>query len=281
MRILISAAGLLAALIVMSCGGIAFTAANVPALFGDFERRADIAYGAAPRQHLDVYVPAHAHDRPIIVFWYGGSWQSGAKENYRFVGATLAEAGFVAVLPDYRLYPQARFPMFVDDGAAALAWVVGHAREIGGDPHRIYVAGHSAGAHLAAMLAYEPARLQRADLAADTIRGFIGLSGPYVLNPNDATLDTIFSAPFTIADWQPVQLARAGAPPALLIHGEADTVVEVGQARQMARMLVSLRVPVTLRTYAGRGHRDTVAAFARPALHKLPVLDEIRTFIGD
>lgn len=274
-------AALAAAVVVVSCGGLAFTAANVPALFGKFERRADLAYGPVERQHLDVYVPDGAAARPIIVFWYGGGWEKGTKSNYRFVGATLAEAGYVAVLPDYRLFPEARFPAFVDDGAAAFAWVAAHARELGGDPSRIYVAGHSAGAHLAAMLAYDPARLERVGLAPGSIRGFIGLSGPYALDPNDATLNTIFAAPYSLADWQPVQLARAGAPPALLLHGEADDVVTVEHARAMARELERLQVPVTLRTYSGRGHRDTVAAFAAPAPNKLPTLAEIRRFVNE
>lgn len=271
---------LVAALTVVACGGIAFTAANAPALFGNFDRRADIAYGALARQRLDVYSPKGATVRPIIVFWYGGGWERGDKSHYRFVGATLAEAGYVAVLPDYRLYPEARFPAFVDDGAAAVAWVMAHAREIGGDPGRIYVAGHSAGAHIAAMLAYDPARLESVGVMPGSIRGFIGLSGPYALDPNDATLDAIFAAPYTHADWQPVQRARTGAPPALLLHGEADDVVDVAHARRMAEKLESLGVPVTLRTFPGRDHRDTVAAFAAPARNKLPVLREISGFIG-
>lgn len=282
MKLLLLAAPVtLAALCVVACGGLAFTAANVPAYFGDFERRADIAYAPGARHGLDVYVPGKAQARPIIVFWYGGGWENGRKANYRFVGAALAKAGYVAVLPDYRLYPEVRFPEFVDDGAQALAWVAQHATEIGGDPRRIYVAGHSAGAHLAAMLAYDPARLERVGLPRDTVRGCIGLSGPYVLNPNDATLNEIFRAPYTIADWQPVQRVRAGAPPALLLHGESDTVVEVAHARRMAQQLRSLGVGVSLRTYAGRGHRDTVAAFASASPNKLPVLDEIRHFVGE
>jgi acetyl esterase/lipase len=270
-----------AALLVVACGGLAFTAANVPAYFGAFERRADVAYAPGPRHRLDVYVPAKARARPIIVFWYGGGWENGRKSNYRFVGAALAKAGYVAVLPDYRLYPEVRFPEFVDDGARALAWAVNHASEIGGDPRRIYVGGHSAGAHIAAMLAYDTARLERVGLARDAIRGCIGLSGPYVLTPNDATLNDIFRAPFTLADWQPVQRVQAGAPPALLLHGEADTVVDVAHAQRMAEKLQSLGIPVTLRTYASRGHRDTVAAFASAAPNKLPVLEEIRRFVGE
>jgi len=267
------------ACVVMACGGLAFTAANLPALAGNFERRADLAYGADVRQRLDVYTPKNAADRPIIVFWYGGGWESGKKSQYRFVGAALADAGYVTVLPDYRLYPQVKFPAFVQDGAAALSWVVSHAREIGGDPKRIFVAGHSAGAHLAAMLAYDRAQLERVALPPGTVRGFIGLSGPYALDPNTDTYRAIFGAPYGLADWQPVQLARTGAPAALLIHGEADAVVDIGHARRMAAALQGLGVPVTLRTYSGRGHRDTVVAFAAPAPHKLPVLEEIRRFV--
>jgi acetyl esterase/lipase len=279
MKILIFAALLLLTIFVASCGGFAFTAANAPALFGEFDRRADLPYGAGVRQRLDVYTPKNAANRPIIVFWYGGGWEEGRKSQYRFVGAALAKAGYVAVLPDYRLYPEVKFPEFVHDGGAALAWVVSHAGEIGGNPRRIYVAGHSAGAHLAAMLAYDGSQLARVGLPPGTVRGFIGLSGPYALDPNTDTYRAIFGAPFGLADWQPVQLARTGAPPALLLHGAADQVVYVGHARKMAESLTALGIPVTLRTYPGRGHRDTVAAFALPAPHKLPVLEEIRRFI--
>ena len=277
--IFLAGMALLAMLVVVACGGIAFTAANAPALFGEFDRRADVPYGTLPRQRLDVYTPWHATGKPIIVFWYGGGWESGRKSQYRFVGATLAKAGYVAVLPDYRLFPQVKFPAFVQDGAEALAWVVSHAAEIGGDPKRIYLAGHSAGAHLAGMLVYDRSQLERVGLAPDTVRGYIGLSGPYALDPNNDTYRTIFAAPFGVADWQPVQLAKRGAPPALLLHGEADDVVEVSHARRMAAQLEALGVDVTLRIYPGRGHRDTVAAFAVPSPHKLPVLEEIRRFI--
>jgi acetyl esterase/lipase len=277
--IILAGMALLAMLVVVACGGVAFTAANAPALFGEFDRRADVPYGTLPRQRLDAYTPWHATGKPIIVFWYGGGWESGRKSQYRFVGATLAKAGYVAVLPDYRLFPEVKFPAFVQDGAEALAWVVSHAAEIGGDPKRIYLAGHSAGAHLAGMLAYDRSQLERVGLAPDTVRGYIGLSGPYALDPNNDTYRTIFAAPFGLADWQPVQLAKRGAPPALLLHGESDEVVEVSHARRMAAQLEALGVDVTLRIYPGRGHRDTVAAFAAAAPRKLPVMEEIRRFV--
>ena len=280
MKILIVCSlAILVTVVVAACGGLAFTVANTPALFGKFDRRADIAYGTQPRQRLDIYSPKDATSRPIIVFWYGGGWESGRKSQYRFVGAALARAGYVAVLPDYRLFPEVKFPAFVQDGGDALAWVVSHAAEIGGDPRRIFVAGHSAGAHLAAMLAYDRSQLQRVGLPPETIRGFIGLSGPYALDPNNDTYRTIFAAPYTPADWRPVKLATRGAPPALLLHGEDDQTVWVSHARQMAAALNALGVEVTLRTFPGRGHSDTVAAFAVPAPHKLPVMEEIRRFV--
>lgn len=280
LKLLIAAlAVLLTALVVAACGGVAFTAANAPALFGEFDRQPDIAYGTGARHRLDVYTPWFASERPIIVFWYGGGWDHGKKSQYRFVGAALAEAGYVVVVPDYRLYPDVKFPAFVQDGAEALAWVVSHAREIGGDPRRIYLAGHSAGAHLAAMLAYDRSQLARIGLPPDTIRGYIGLSGPYALTPDDATYRAIFAAPFTTAEWQPTQLARAGAPPALLIHGDADDVVDVAHARLMAQALEAVDVQVTLRVYADRGHLDPVAAMAAPTPRKLPVIEEIDRFV--
>jgi acetyl esterase/lipase len=243
---ILAGAILLIALLVTSCTGLAFTVANAPALFGQFDRRADIAFGTRADQRLDVYSPRQ---------------------------------GYVAVLPDYRHFPEVKFPAFVQDGADALAWVVSHAAEIGGDPARIYVAGHSAGAHLAAMLAYDRTQLARVGLAPDTVRGFIGLSGPYALDPNNDTYRTIFAAPYRLADWQPVQLAKSGAPPALLLHGEADDVVLASHARKMATALEALGVEVTLRLYPGRGHRDTVEAFALASPHKLPVIEEIRRFV--
>jgi len=275
-----AAAALSIPLLIVACGGLAFTAANAPALFGNFERDANRAYGASDRQRLDVYAPPGARDRPIIVFWYGGSWENGRKSQYRFVGAALAEAGYVTVIPDYRLYPEVKFPGFVDDAAAALAWVVSHAAEIGGDAQRVYVAGHSAGAHMAGIVAYDSARLEKLGLARDTVKGFIGLSGPYALAPDTETLHTIFGAPHKPADWQPAQLVKPGAPPALLLHGEADTVVWVSHAREMAESLKAAGVPVTLKTYPGRGHRDTVAALTPVAPRKLPVLAEIQGFVG-
>jgi acetyl esterase/lipase len=117
----------LVATMVAGCSSAVFLFANAPTAFGSFDRHSDLAYGEDPRQRLDVYAPRNAANRPVVIFWYGGTWVKGSKENYRFVGAALAERGFVAVLPDYRLYPAVTFPAFCEDGAHALAWVEAHA----------------------------------------------------------------------------------------------------------------------------------------------------------
>jgi dipeptidyl aminopeptidase/acylaminoacyl peptidase len=129
------------------------------------------------------------------------------------------------------------------------------------------------------MVAYDVKRADKAGIPAGSIRGFIGLSGPYALVPNDDELNRMFAAPYTAADWQPAQLVRPGSPPALLIHGEADDVVSVGHAKKMAAALDKAGVPVTLKLYPERGHSDTVAAFAKASPHKLPVVEQIRAFI--
>src|SRR3569833_1942822 len=191
-----------------ACSAITFGIANAPAAFGPFERKADIAYGSDARQKLDVYVPKPAREsreaegvrsraaaRPVVIFWYGGSWQSGSKSDYRFVGAALADRGYITVLPDYRLYPEVKFPGFLDDAAHAVAWVQQHAQEFGGDPHRIVLMGHSAGAHSAAYLALNHEFLAKRGANPDWLAGLVGLSGPYVLEPNTRTLNRIIAPP--------------------------------------------------------------------------------------
>lgn len=266
---------------VSSCGGVLFAAANTPALFGNYSREANIPYGGGPRRTLDVYLPDQAAaSRPLIVFWYGGSWTKGDKDQYRFVGAALALRGYVAVLPDYRVYPDVKFPDFMDDAALALKWAQDNAARLGADPRRIYVMGHSAGAHIAALLALDGRYLTRAGGDPRGIRGLIGMSGPYALAPDTDVLRTIFGAPFSEADWQPVRFVTASSPPALLLHGSADRVVWISHAEKLEATLRAAGVEVTLRRYAGASHADTAAALSVPARGRAPVLDDISAFVS-
>jgi acetyl esterase/lipase len=267
------------ALLTAGCSGTLFLAANAPSYLTRVRSHTDIPYASAPRQKLDVYAPPAAHELPVVVFWYGGAWSSGRKSLYRFVGVALAERGCIAVLPDYRLYPTVKYPSFIEDGARAVAWVQRHVRDFGGDPSRIVLMGHSAGAHLAATLAIEPRFLEAAGADRRAIIGWVGLSGPYALDPDTDQLRTIFAAPYALPDWQPVRHVTAEAPPALLLHGKDDERVHARQAIELRDALIRQGVRVDLELYPGRGHSDTVASFARLARGRTPALEQTIRFI--
>jgi acetyl esterase/lipase len=274
----IAAAALTAAL--AGCGGFSFFVANAPNSLGAFKRTSNLAYGPDIRQRLDVYKPNSGEHFPIVVFFYGGSWSAGQKTEYAFVGAALAERGYLTAIPDYRLYPQVRFPEFIDDGAAAVAWVQQHAREFGGDPDRIVLMGHSAGAHIAAMLALDDAYLKKAGVSVNSIVGLVGLSGPYALDPNTDTLRTIFSSPYTPDDWQPVHFADGHAPPTLLLHGLADRVVDYRHTEKLRDALLSQGRQVEAHLYPKRGHADTIGSFSLVARFRTPALKQTLDFLG-
>jgi acetyl esterase/lipase len=262
-----------------ACRSSEFFAANAPIAFSHVERRVNLAYGTDPRQKLDVYVPRLAMNRPVVIFWYGGSWQEGSKSDYRFVGTALAKLGFVAVLPDYRLYPQVVFPLFDEDGAHAVAWVEQHIREFGGDPQRIVLMGHSAGGHTAAFLALNHAVLEHFGANSSNIVGLIGLSGPYALVPDSDALRSAFAPPFSEKDWQPIRFVDSHAPPTLLLHGLSDKEVLPQETIALHDALVQNDVRVEMHLFPHRGHADTVAPFALLLRWRTPVVDEVAAFV--
>jgi acetyl esterase/lipase len=262
------------------CTAVSFGVANLPSYFSGIGRTAGVAFGADPRQRLDIYRPrAPAGPKPVIVFWYGGSWDNGARQNYRFVGVALAQLGYLTVLPDYRVYPQVRFPQFLDDGAQAVVWVQQHAADYGGNPNRVVLMGHSAGAYMAAMLALNRSYLDQAGADPDRIVGLIGLSGPYRLTPNTPQLNDIFRAPLTPHDWQVLPYASSRAPPTLLLHGRADKLVWVSNTEALAAALREDGVPVDTKIYDKHDHIDMLAALSLPGRARAPVLRDIAQFL--
>jgi acetyl esterase/lipase len=224
------------------------------------------AYGVHPRQKLDLYRPASTKSAaqgplPIIVFIYGGSWQDGTREGYGFAGRALASRGFLAAVPDYRLVPEAHYPDFVEDCAAAVRWVRANAARFGGDPDRIVLVGHSAGAYNAAMLALDP-RWLGSDRAA--IRGFAGLAGPYDFLPLDLDVTrAAFGRARDLPSTQPINHASPGDPPALLLHGAADTTAYPRNSQLLADRLRSAGVAVDLKIYPEVGHVGILTAISR------------------
>lgn len=241
---------------------------------------AGVPYGRDERQKLDIYAPRGgvAGSRlPVILFFYGGSWASGSRTGYGFVGRALAAKGFVVVVPDYRIGPAVTYPGFVEDGAAAVRWVEAHAQGYGGDPSRIVVSGHSAGAYIAAMLAVDDRWLGRQRAA---IKGFAGIAGPYDFAPFDVPASqAAFGTWPDPAETQPVTWAGPGDPPALLLVGEQDDVVRPKNAESLAAKLSAAGVAVSLKRYAGVGHVGMVTTIARPFRYRAPVLEDIAAFV--
>lgn len=238
----------------------------------------DVAYGSDQRQRLDIYRPRVAGVKrlPVVIFFYGGSWNSGAKKGYSFVGRALASRGFVVVIPDYRLVPDVRYPAFIEDGAAAIRWAEAHANEYGGDPDRLVLAGHSAGAYIAAMLAYDSRWLGD---GGRNVRGFIGLAGPYDFLPFTGSVTrAAFQGTTDRASTQPVNYVAPGAPPAFLATGAKDQTVLPRNSEALAARLRAVGTPVSRRTYPDVGHIGILTAISRPFRGRAPVLDDLIAF---
>jgi len=262
---------------------LALLAVNVPATFGAYRRRADLAYGPDRRHRLDVYLPTRARAKPgpLIVFWHGGRWTMGDKVEYRFVGAALAELGCVTVIPNYRRYPVVKLRGFMEDAARAAAWADEHARELGADAGRLYTMGHSAGAHIAALLTLDSRYFAAVGRHAPRIAGLIGLSGPYDFLPlREDDVKEMFGPPERYGDSQPVNFVREDSPPALLIHGSRDRMVSPDNSSSLAAALHARGVATTLRLYAHSGHANTVAALSLPGRRRAPTLQDIAAFVN-
>lgn len=247
-----------------------------------FQRTAGIAYGEDPRQKLDVYVPRQPLEgAPVVVFFYGGSWNSGDRGDYAFVGEALASRGIVAVLADYRLYPQVRYPLFLEDSARAVAWTRAHIRAFSGNPQRLFLMGHSSGAYNAAMLALDPALLGAVGMSSKDLSGWIGLAGPYDFLPiKNAAVRPVFFWPDSPPQSQPINHVRQGEPPALLIAATKDNLVNpTRNTAGLARKLREAGVPVQDLYYSRPSHVTLVASLSRPLRRLAPVLEQVVAFV--
>jgi acetyl esterase/lipase len=261
-----------------------------------FAKTADISYdtvangaGSAAgtptnRRKLDIYVPrtpAPPGGRPVIVFFYGGSWDSGRKEDYLFVAEALTSQGWIAVLPDYRLYPEVLFPDFLDDAALAMRWTRDNIEKQGGDPKRIFAMGHSAGAHIAAMLAFDSQFLNKVGASPRDLAGFVGLAGPYDFLPlKSERLKVIFGPEDGRSRSQPINFVTGDAPPALLLHGDADTTVGPHNSINFAQRIRERGGKVQHIRYPGVDHREIVVHLSALFRNGKPELPAIAAFVN-
>ncbi len=274
----------------LAAAGAALTAACSPlSLFATLSPKdpalrvaRDQPYGAGARQRLDVYAPPHGPraPAPVAVFFYGGSWDSGRRQDYGWVGRALASRGFVAVIADYRLYPEVRYPGFLEDGAAAVRWASDNAARYGGDPHRIVLLGHSAGAYNAVMLGLDKRYLRAAGVDPAHVKAVAGLSGPYDFLPLRGEItERVFGQAPDLPATQPLAHVDEHSPPAFLATGDDDRTVWPKNTVALARKLRAAGVDVEERHYPGVDHVRMVLALSRPLRGRAPVLDEMTDFL--
>ena len=271
------------ALLTSGCEASLFAGLNATDRRAGIETRQGIVFDARHQLKLDVYQPVNATNAPVVVFFYGGSWMKGERAWYRFVGTALAAHGVVAVIPDYRKYPQVKLDGFMQDAACAVAWTHQHAQDFGGASNAIFVMGHSSGGQIGALLVTDPSWLARYGLRPTDLAGFIGLAGWYTFSTadeHDKDMLVIFgSDDVSQAPAQPLRFVSGDEPPMLLLQGTADREVETSNATALAQALQAHHDTVTLKLYPGVGHHALVFALSRPMHDKAPTLADTLQFI--
>ena len=263
---------------------------------GHCTRIKDLPYARDDRHNLDIYLPKNKISQDVVVFIHGGAWDTGNKNEYLFAGLAMSEMGYTTVVPNYRLYPEVRFPQFIEDVAIAIASLPKHFAAQGihfQEPLNIILMGHSAGAHTAAMLASDPKYLKEAN-ADINIKALIGLAGPYDLPLDDplvvgkfdgVRLHDISEAHIDIGhehnahEANPINLAHTNMPPVCLIHGEADETVGPYHSERFNKMLQRLQVPCEYITYAGTNHRHLVGGLSVIARFLNPVFKDVKGYL--
>lgn len=241
---------------------------------------ANVPYDRANGLALDIYMPNQIRNAPVVVFFYGGRWQKGDKSEYKFLGQALASRGFVVVVPNVRLYPKARFPDFVKDGANAVKWARDNAAQFGGSGEKLFVMGHSSGAHIAAMLALNETYLKGVGGSRSWLKGMIGLAGPYDFLPITAPdLFDIFGPPDRFQQSQPAFFVDGQNPPLLLMHGEKDEIIPVDNTRKLAAAVKRADGTIETVYYPGMSHQMIISSFASALRGRADTLDQVESFV--
>ena len=261
-----------AGLFVSACGDIGLKLANLPAKFSHVSVQRNVPYGDDPLQTMDIYKAPEKENAPVVVFFYGGRWTDGKKENYAFVGNHFAKQGYTVIIPDYRKYPSVKFPAFVNDAAAAIAWAQNHIRP------DLYVMGHSAGAHIGALAVADPKYLKKAGGNAGKIIAFAGLAGPYDFTPKAADLKDMFGPPEHYEKMQVTTFITGTEPPMFLLYGGQDDLVDKSNMTKLAKAIEQKGGRVQTKTYPDYDHITLMASLTWMIDRKNQVANDILEF---
>jgi len=260
------------------CTNLSAFVANIPTYFDGSRVYKNIIFQKEHGLSLDIYTPPQSvHMQPqSIIFFYGGSWDSGDKKQYRFLASALAKRGYLVFIPDYRKYPDVKFPTFMFDAADAVRWVKNHVVEYGGKENSIVLMGHSAGANIATLLLTDKSYLKN---DYHSISAGIGLSGAYDFTPNSENLKAIFGLPDKYPSMRPVTFIDGHEPPIFLAHGQKDDVVALFNFEHMRDKLLENNVCVVSKEYLLFDHVDTIAEFSWVGGKKSPIFEDVMNFL--
>jgi len=269
------------------CSSVGLSVVNLLAGFDNYHVYENLSYGSKKQNVMDVYVPeteketTHRERLPVVVFFYGGCWggcKTLTKEYYVFVAQALTAKGYLVVIPDYRRHPDVKFPQIMDDATQAVEWVKKHIDQYGGDPERLFLMGHSAGAQMAALLT-----LNERYLLPDTwnsVRGFIGLAGPYDFLPfTDDYERIVFGPEQDYPASQPVNFVGGKEPPMLLLYGNDDETVRPFNIESLTKKVKQAGGCVEAHVYDGLDHAGLIGTLALPLQNSSTVHSDIVDFL--
>lgn len=270
------------ALIISGCTQVGLSVANLPVHFSDLEVKQDIAYGDEDWQKLDLYIPdkAKTEKLPVIIFFYGGRWTDGSKEMYPFVGKAFAEQGYIVAIADYSKYPDVKFPLFVKDGAKAVAWVHSNAASYNGNPENIFVSGHSSGAHIGALVTVDERYLKAEGKNPSIIKGFAGLAGPYDFVPQAKDLKDMFGPPEKYPEMTVTTFVDGNEPPMLLLWGAKDEAVWERNLKLLSEKIEEKKGKVETKIYPTLDHVGIISSLTWFLRSKAPVLNDVTVFFN-
>lgn len=261
-----------------ACTPLQFALVNAPALTYDGEISEDVPYGELTRQKLDIYVPNIDQETfPVVVFFHGGRWTDGSKEQYKFVGMTLSNMGYIVVMPNTRLYPDVKFPTFAEDAAKSVAWVHKNIASYKGNQN-LFISGHSSGAHLGALIIADNAYLAAYELKPNIVNAFAGISGPYDFVPKAADIKDMFGPAENFPNMVVTNFINGDEPPMLLIYTAEDTTVHPRNLALLKTGIEKANGKVEAIIYETGGHAAPVAAFSWANPSDLPVPRDIDGF---